>query len=90
MSLTCGGFSNTNSTLALVVQGKREKHARICKSHGFDFLPFGLPSLVSFWHVVKERLSCIFQCYSSHPLVPSWEAHYLVFKVILLGFEGYD
>ena len=60
--------------LAYVEQGKRDKHARTCRSHGFDFISFGFSSRSSFGPEAEELLSRICLRYSSHVQVPPWEA----------------
>ena len=54
-----GSWRDADSTLASVEQGKRDKHARTCRSYGFEFIPFGFSSLGSFWPEAKELLSRI-------------------------------
>ena len=75
-----GGWKDAASALTSVEQGKRDKHARTCRSHGFDFIPFGFSSLGSFGPEAEELLSRISQRYSSHARVPPWEAHSWVFR----------
>ena len=71
---------NDASTLAFVEQGKREKHACTCRSHGFDFIPFDFSSLGSFGPAAEELLSRVCKRYSSHARVSSWEAHSWVYR----------
>ena len=61
-----GGWRDAASALLSVEQGKRDKHAHICRSHGFDFIPFGFSSLGSFGPAAEALLSRICQRYSSH------------------------
>ena len=77
-----GGWRDAASALPSVEQGKRDKHAHICKSHGFDFIPFGFSSLGSFGPAAEELLSRICQRYISHAQVSSWEAHSWVFRLL--------
>ena len=79
MTFARGTWRDAASARACIVEGKREKHARTCRSHGFDFISFGFTSLGSFDPAPMELLSCICQRYSSHAQVSSWEAHSLVF-----------
>ena len=68
------------SALSSVEQGKRDKHASTCRSHGFDFIPFGFSTFGSFGPEAEALLSRICQRFSSHVQVPEWEAHDWVFR----------
>ena len=72
-----GGWRDAASALPSVERGKWDKHTHICKSHGFDFIPFGFSSLGP---AVEELVSRICQRYSSHAPVSSWEAHSYIFR----------
>ena len=61
------------SGLTSIEQGKRDKHSAICRSHDFDFIPFGFSTLRSFSLWLRSRR------YSSHARIPKWEAHAWVF-----------
>ena len=61
-----GGWRDAASALASAEQGKRDKHARTCRSQSFDFIPFGFSSLGSFGPEAEELLSRMCQRYFSH------------------------
>ena len=69
------GWRDAAAALPSVEQGKRDKHSATCRSHGFDFIPFGFSTFGSFGPAAEELLSRICQRYSSHARIPEWEAH---------------
>ena len=74
------GWRDAASALSSVEQGKRDKHASTCRSHGFDFIPFGFSTFGSFGPEAEALLSRICQRFISHVQVPEWEAHDWVFR----------
>ena len=80
LSPACGGWRDAAFALVSVEQGKREKHAHTCLTHGFDFNSFGFSSLGSFGPAAEELLSRFCQRNSSYARVSSWEAHSSVFR----------
>ena len=65
--------------MSFVEQGKRDKHASTCRSHGFNFIPFGFSTFGSFYLQAEAFLPCVCQRLSSHVQVPKWQAHDWVF-----------
>ena len=73
------GWRDAASALASIEKGKRDKHARTCRAHGFDFIPFRFSSLGSYGPGAVEILSRMCQRHSSHVRVAPWKAHSWVF-----------
>ena len=56
MSSARMGRRDATSTLFSVEQGKSDKYARSCISHGFDFSPFGFSTFGSVGPATEELL----------------------------------
>ena len=69
------GWRDASSVLSVVEQGKRDKHEAVCRSHGFDFSPFGFSVFGSFGPAARDLLDRIVQRYRLHAQVADWEAH---------------
>ena len=54
VSLAQSGRRDAASALPFVEQGKRDKHTATCRSHGFDFIPFGFSTFGSFGPSAEE------------------------------------
>ena len=76
------GLRDDASALMSVEQGKLDKHTNTCRSFGFDFVPFGFSTLVSFGREAEAFLSRFCQHFNSHVQVPEWEAHDWVFRCL--------
>ena len=74
------GWRDATSVLSVVEQGKRDKHADVCRSHGFDFVPFGFSVFGSFGPEAQELLDRVVQRYRLHAQVADWEAHAWIFR----------
>ena len=74
------GWRDATSALFSVEQGKSDKHARSCISHGFDFSPFGFSTFGSFGPAAEELLDRVCRRYVSHAHIPPWEAHPWVYR----------
>ena len=57
------------SALSAVEQEKRDKHASICHSKGFDFIPFGFSVFDLFGPEAHELLRRVVQHYRLHAQV---------------------
>ena len=69
------GWQDATSALRSVEQGKSDKHAQSCISHGFDFSPFEFSTFESFGHATEELHDRLYREYVSHAHIPPWEAH---------------
>ena len=74
------GRRDATSALSVVGQGNRDKHASICHSHGFDFVPFGSSVFGSFGREAQELLGRVVQHYRLHAQVADWEAHVWIYR----------
>ena len=74
------GWRDAVSTLSSVEQGNRDKHVSVCRSQGFDFIPFGFSLFGSFGPEVKVFLGRVVQRYRLHAHVADWEAHAWIFR----------
>ena len=70
-----GGWRGAASAVSSVEQGKVDKHAATCMSHGYDFSPFGFSTFGSFGPAAEELLTRICKRYGTHLQVTEWEAH---------------
>ena len=70
-----GGWRDGVSTLLSIQQGKRDKHAYTCESHGMGFIPLYFSTMGSFGPQAERLLSCICWRLISHVHILEWEAH---------------
>ena len=69
------GWRDASGALPAIEQGKRDKHASACRSHGFDVPPFSFSVFGSFGPLAQELLDRIVQRYRLHAQVADWEEH---------------
>ena len=74
------GLRDATTALRSVEQGKSDKHARLCISHGLDFSPFGFSTFRSFGLAAEELLDRLCRMYVSRAHIPPWEAHPWVYR----------
>ena len=74
------GWRDAASALMIVEQGKREKHACVCRSHGFDFIPFGFLVFGSLGPEAHGFLRRVVQRYRMHAQVSDWEAPAWIYR----------
>ena len=56
ISYAHNGWRDASSVLSVVEQGKRDKHADVCRSHGCEFSPFGFLVLSTFGPAARDLL----------------------------------
>ena len=54
----------------------------MCRSLGFDFVPFGFSILGSFGPAAQDLLHRVVQRYRLHALVADWEAHAWIYRIL--------
>ena len=63
------GWKDAPPTLSAVEQGKRDKHATVCHSCGFDFIPFSFSVFGSFGPEAQVLLHRVVKRYRLHAQV---------------------
>ena len=90
------GWRDASSVLSVVEQGKRDKHAVVCRSHGIDFSPIGISVFGPFGPAARDLLDRSVQRYRLHAQVADWEAHawihrrisFAIMRVVAEQFVG--
>ena len=67
------GWKDSTTALSSVEQGKRDKHASLCRSHGFEFIPFGFLVFGSFGPEAQAFLERVIQRYRLCNVTPLCE-----------------
>ena len=80
MSPARNGWRDAPSVLSAAELGKQDKHEALCRSHGFDFVPFGISIFGSFGLAAQDLLQRVVQRYRLHAQVVDWEAHAWIYR----------